>query len=74
MISVIDPGHYFHVTVQNDDQRDVELSAAVTMALESAQHYGWMGVMVTRHSPTVFTVAVSENVPYGITAERDASL
>lgn len=74
MISVIDPGRYFHVTVQNDKHKDAELSAAVKMAQERAQHYGWMGVMVTRHSSTVFTVALSEYVPYGTTAERDASL
>ena len=74
MISVVDPGRYFHVTVQNGKHKDAELTAAVTMAQESAQHHGWMGVMVTRHSPTVFTVALSEHVPYGTTAERDVSL
>ncbi|WP_395405514.1 hypothetical protein ACHMXB_21790 (plasmid) [Arthrobacter sp. UC242_113] len=73
MITAVDPGRYFHVTVEKGQHKDAELSMAVDLAVASAQSLGWMGVMVTRHSPTVFTVALSENVPYGVTAERDAA-
>jgi len=71
MITVIDPGRYFHVTVESVSQRDEELDRAVSWARATSEASGWMGVMVTRHSPTVFTVALSESVPFGITAERD---
>lgn len=73
MIKVVDPGRYFHVTVENGEHRDAELTAAINMAHSSAQSHGWMGVMVTRHSPVVFTVALNESVPYGVTAEREAA-
>jgi hypothetical protein len=73
MITVIDPGRYFHVTVDNGKDRDEEIDEAVSRARASSETLGWMGVMVTRHSPNVFTVALSENVPYGVTAERDIS-
>ena len=74
MITVVDPGRYFHVTLEDGDQRDDELDEAVRQARVGAESLGWMGVMVTRHSPTIFTVAVNENVPYGSTYERDACI
>jgi len=74
MITVVDPGRYFHVMVDNGKDRDEEINEAVSRAHASSETLGWMGVMVTRHSPSVFTVALSENVPYGVTAERDVSL
>lgn len=73
MITVVDPGRYFHVTIENGKDRDKEINEAVSRARQSSETLGWMGVMVTRHSPNVFTVALSENVPYGVTAERDTS-
>ena len=73
MITVIDPGRYFHVTIENGQLRDTELSTAVNMAHDDSYRHGWMGAMITRHSPTLFTVALSGQVPYGITAERDES-
>lgn len=73
MITVIEPGRYFHVTIENGQQRDADLSIAVDMAHIGSHHHGWMGVLITRHSPTLFTVALSGQVPYGTTAERDES-
>ena len=73
MITVIEPGRYFHVNIENGQQRDIELSTAVDMARNDSHHHGWMGVLITRHSPTLFTVALSGQVPYGTTAERDES-
>jgi hypothetical protein len=47
-----------------------ELDAAVAVARARAMEENRHGILVTRHSPTLFTVAVSAEVPFGLTLER----
>lgn len=47
-----------------------DLNTAVALAQDKALLGGRSGVLVTRHSYTRFTVAVSGEVPFGITQER----
>ena len=51
-------------TVEND------LNTAVEIAREHAMKESRHGILVTRHSHTSYTVAVSRDVPYGLTQER----
>ncbi|MFF2029158.1 hypothetical protein [Arthrobacter sp. NPDC058192] len=47
-----------------------ELEAAVRVARSRAMQDCRHGILVTRHSHTLFTVAVSGEVPFGLTVER----
>ena len=49
-----------------DQQLDLAVASALPKALTSKRH----GILVTRHSPKRFTVALSESVPFGETRER----
>ncbi|MBN9129155.1 MAG: hypothetical protein J0I04_05815 [Paenarthrobacter ureafaciens] len=49
----------------------VRLEAAERQAQEWAMREGRYGILVTRHTPTSYTVEPNEEVPYGITLERD---
>jgi hypothetical protein len=49
--------------------RDERLEAAVKKLQEAAMTHGKHGILVTRHEPGVYTVALSEDVPFGITRE-----
>lgn len=49
----------------------MDLDEAVQRAEKYAQRGGRQGVLVSRHEPTLYTVLVSDNVPYGLTYERD---
>ena len=71
MITTIEAGRYFHVRANTQDQIDDDLNTAVEMARAHAPKEGWPGVLVTRHGPDVYTVALSSTVPYGQTLERD---
>jgi len=71
MITTIEPGRYFHVIAQNQSQIQDELNTAVESARAHASMEGWLGILVTRHSPETYTVALSPSVPYGLTIERD---
>ena len=71
MITTIEPGRYFHVTGHTQGQIDDDLLAAVEKARAHASQEPWLGILVTRHSPEVYTVALSLLVPYGQTFERD---
>ena len=51
-------------TVEND------LNTAVEIVREHAMKENRHGILVTRHSHTRYTVAVSRDVPYGVTQER----
>jgi hypothetical protein len=50
-----------------------DLNTAVELAQQHAMEEGKQGVLVTRHGPSSFTVAASDDVPYGITQEREHS-
>jgi hypothetical protein len=49
------------------DQLDTALEAARSLAISGGRH----GVLLTRHSHETYTVAVSPEVPYGMTYERE---
>lgn len=44
--------------------------AAELIARAHALRDGTKGVMVTRHNSNLFTIALSEEFPYGLTEER----
>ena len=46
-----------------------QLDHAEVLAQQAAMKDRTGGVLITRHSPDRFTVAVSETVPYGLTRE-----
>ena len=73
MITTIDSGRHFHVSVERRSQLDEELNAAVDLARNRALKEGDMGILVTRHEPSVFTVALSKEIPYGTTVEHDTT-
>ena len=52
-------------TVQRQLESAVEEARLVAMACKR------YGILVTRHSQNTFTVAISPEVPYGMTYERD---
>ena len=64
-------GHTYHVTADEPQLIAERLEAAERSAQERALREGDHGILVTRHGPTSFTVALSADVPYGITQERD---
>ncbi len=63
--------HTLRVTVTDKATMDAELNAAVDMSREKAMR-DRHGVLITRHASDSFTVAVSADVPYGITQEKHA--
>ena len=71
MITTIEPDRYFHVTGHAQGQIDDDLNTAVEKARAHASNEAWLGILVTRHSPDLYTVALSSLVPYGQTLERD---
>lgn len=71
MITTIDPGRYFHVSGETRDEIQKDLDKAVDRAEKHAKLEGWQGVLVSRHGPALYTVAISDEVPYGITRERN---
>lgn len=71
MITTIEQGRYFHVTGSSPSMIDNSINAAVETARDHAIREGWQGIIVTRHEPGVYTVAVSGTVPYGEILERD---
>ncbi|QSZ55616.1 hypothetical protein AYX19_21225 (plasmid) [Paenarthrobacter ureafaciens] len=74
MITTLDSGRYFHVSGETSDEIQQDLDKAVQRAEGYAQREGWQGVLVSRHQPNLYTVAVSAEVPYGLTRERNAEI
>lgn len=72
MITTIDPGRYFHVTGATPTAIEDSINAAVDMARDHSMREGRQGILVTRHDPCLYTVALSTDVPYGLIIERDA--
>jgi hypothetical protein len=66
-------GRIYRVTGDIARMVSEDLDAAVELAQQHAMGEGKHGVLVTRHGPGSFTVAVSGDVPYGITQEREHS-
>jgi hypothetical protein len=73
VITSTETGRIFRVTGDTPRLVSEDLNAAVDLAQEHAMGEGKHGVLVTRHGPSSFTVAVSGEVPYGITLEREHS-
>jgi hypothetical protein len=71
VITTIEPGRYFHVKGNTPGQINDDLNTAVEEARAHASKEAWLGILVTRHSPDLYTVALSSPVPYGQTLERD---
>lgn len=59
------------VTAVDRESMDLKLDAAVAEVREHALRGGRKGILITRHAPGSFTVTLSEEVPYGLTQERD---
>ncbi|MGY3318499.1 hypothetical protein ACVWZ7_001602 [Arthrobacter sp. TE12232] len=65
-------GPVYHVTGNQLHLVENHLDRAVEMAVQQAIASGGRhGILVTRHGPGSFTVAVSDEVPYGTTQERE---
>ncbi|MFH5877327.1 hypothetical protein [Arthrobacter sp. NA-172] len=71
MITTTETGRTYRVTGDQVRIVNADLNAAVELAQQDAIGEGTHGVLVTRHGPACFTVAVSSDVPYGITHERE---
>ncbi|MFF1384286.1 hypothetical protein ACFVWT_12050 [Arthrobacter sp. NPDC058288] len=70
MISAIEVGRTLLVEAADPRLIDEELNAAVEQARQHAMEEGTSGILVTRLGHTTFTVAVSADVPFGQTHER----
>lgn len=58
------------VTVSDRASMDRQLDEAVALIRERAPRGGRQGILVTRHGYDSFTVALSDEVPFGLTRER----
>ncbi len=58
------------ITAHDPDTVENDLNTAVEMAREHATRESLHGILVTQHSFTSYSVAVSRDVPYGQTHER----
>ena len=58
------------VTAHDPHSVENDLNAAVEIAREHAMKERRHGILVTQHGYTSYTVAVSRDVPYGLTHER----
>ena len=58
------------ITAHDPDTVENDLNTAVEMAREHAMQESRHGILVTQHSYTSYTVAVSRDVPYGQTHEQ----
>ena len=66
-------GPVYHVTGNQLHLVEKHLDRAVEMAVQQAiESGGRHGILVTRHGPGSFTVAVSDEVPYRTTQERES--
>ncbi|MGK3955487.1 hypothetical protein ACLKOZ_04755 [Arthrobacter sp. R4] len=70
MISTVEDGLSYVVKVTDASVLDDYLNSAVDLARQHAAKGGTCGILVTRHAPDTFTVAVSEAVPFGETREQ----
>jgi hypothetical protein len=71
MIRTTENKRCYGVTGDEPHLIEEHLNRAVELARQRAEEEGRHGVLVTRHGPASFTVAVSADVTYGITRERE---
>ena len=64
----------FGLTVSATDREsmNLELDTAVAKVMEHAVLDGRRGILVTRYAHGSFTVALSDEVPFGLTHEHDS--
>lgn len=63
------PSPQIIVTVNTPDELDQKLNTAELQARALAAEHAVHGVLITRRSPAVFVVEISNEVPYGMTHE-----
>lgn len=57
------------ITATDRASMEQQLNEAVTVASSMAMHERRRGILITRHSYSSFTVALSDAVPFGLTRE-----
>lgn len=62
-----------HVSPETIAERDLRLNAAIDMAMSIAIRAREGGILVTRHAPAHFTIAITPDVPYGQVREADGT-
>lgn len=60
------------ITAANKDALERELNHAVKLTQEKAITEGLRGILVTHEAPGRFTVALHDDVPFGLTREKQA--
>lgn len=60
----------FTVIVETRATMDRQLAEAEETARPKALDYGSRGIVITRHNSNLFTVALSNEVPFGLTVEQ----
>lgn len=58
------------ITATDRASMEQQLNEAVTVASSMAMHERRRGILITRHSYSSFTVALSDAVPFGLTREH----
>lgn len=71
MILTTELGRIYRVTGNDRQAIDADLEQAVELVQRTAIKEGRGGVLLTRHGHSSFTVALSDQVPYGTTQERE---
>jgi len=72
MIKTIEQGRHFHVTGTTPNEIHTGLDAAVELARLRASDHGGQGILVTRHRPDLYSVALKARVPFGFIWEQEA--
>lgn len=65
-------GHY-KITIEASTRQELDslLNRAVEDGITEASKRGSQGLVVTRHDYSTFAVELSNDVPFGVTLERD---
>lgn len=69
-MSAIKPVQPLSIKVIDRDNMELELDKAVSELREQAVMERRCGILVTRHGADSFTVALNEDVPFGLTMEK----
>lgn len=64
--------HTLEVRVSDTAAMESELSAAIDVLKQAAFAEHLCGILITRHGTGKYTVSLSDDVPFGLTRERDA--
>jgi hypothetical protein len=60
------------ITATSRDALEHELNHALSLTQEVAMGEGLRGILVTHEAPGRFTVALDDDVPFGLTREKQA--